>query len=289
MKTLVLVDIPALSSIMRKSFWEYAKGVAILLILAGFFSCEKQSSFDDNEHIKTISLNGTVVQKFYYDHDGKIVEESSMGYFRKFIYDENGRLMKVESAFDRSGLSSSMPAAQRTELMTSQNSVVDSYSLYEYDKDEKLSKIENYFNETGKGFEYRSTQTFEYDGIYITKDFITVNMHEEQITNFRVYTYDNSGNVANQKQFSTYFGSELELVNEISYKYDNYKNPFKIFRKSGTPGLYTNVNNIVETTTIRYFEVPGFDNISISKITYKYKNGYPVKEITENSEFDNNY
>ena len=288
MKTLVLMYIPALSSVMWKNFGEYAKGVAILLIVAGFFSCEKQSSFDDYEHIKSISLNGTVVQKFYYDHAGKIVEESSMGYFRKFIYDENGCLMKVESAFDRSGLSSSMPA-QRTELMTSHNSVVDSYSLYEYDKDGKLSKIENYFNETGKGFEYRSTQTYEYDEIYITKDFITVNIQEEQITNFRVYTYDDNGNVVNEKYFSCNFSSDPELINENIYKYDSYKNPFRVFNRTGSPGLYTNVNNIIETTTIRHYEVPGFDKISSSKTTYQYKNGYPIKEITKNSEFEYNY
>ena len=45
MKKLVLVSIPALSSVMRKNFWEYAKPVAVLLIVAGFFSCDKQSEF----------------------------------------------------------------------------------------------------------------------------------------------------------------------------------------------------------------------------------------------------
>jgi len=46
MKRLVLVKIAAWISSMRKNFFEYAKCLAILLIVAGFFSCSKQSTED---------------------------------------------------------------------------------------------------------------------------------------------------------------------------------------------------------------------------------------------------
>jgi len=241
----------------------------------------------NNEHIKSISTNGTIVHKYLYDHSSKIVEENCMYFFKRYLYDEKENLVKVESAFDRSGLSSSAMPVQRTEFMTSQNSTIDSYSLYKYDDIGRLSKIENYFNETGNNFEYRSMQTFEYEGINITK----INLHEPngQITQYHVYTYDKYGNVSSDKHYSNLFGSKDELISEIFYKYDNYKNPYQIFSMLGSPGLYTNVNNVIETTTIRHYEVPGFDKNSSSKTTYQYKNGYPVKEITENGEFEYNY
>jgi hypothetical protein len=242
----------------------------------------------DNEHIKSVSSNGTIVHKYLYDLSGKIVEENSKYYFKRYLYSETDRLIKVESAFDRSGLSSSAMPVERTEFMTSQNSTVDSYSLYEYDKERKLSKIEHYFNETGNGFEYRSMQTFEYEGSYIKK----VNLHEPkgQITSYRVYTYDKHGNVTNEKYFSCNFSSDYKLISETSFLYDNYKNPYRIFNILGSPGLFANVNNIIETNTIRHEDVAGFDKYSSSKTTYQYnKDGYPIKEITENSEFEYKY
>lgn len=240
-----------------------------------------------NEHIKSISTNGTIIHKYLYDHSGKIVEENCMYYFKRYLYDKNENLVKVESAFDRSGLSSFVIPERRTEFMTSKNSVIDSYNLYKYDNNGRLLKIESYFNETGKDLEYRSMQTFEYEGTNITK----VNLHEPngQITQYHVYTYDNYGNVSNEKHYSNLFGSKDELISEIFYKYDNYKNPYQIFSILGSPGLYCNTNNIIETTTIRHYEVPGFDENSRSKTTYQYKNEYPVKEITDNSEFEYNY
>jgi len=261
------------------------------VLIALMFACTKEGSDGfysaKNEHIKSVSTGGKIVHKYLYDHAGNIVEQNCLYYFKKYIYDENDRLVKVESAMDRS-LFSSTYTVPRTEFMTSQNSTVDSYSLYEYDKEGRLSKIKHYFNETGKGFEYRSMQTFEYEGSFIVK----VNWHapEGHITQFDVYTYDVRGNVANDKYYSNLFGSEEELISETSYKYDSYKNPYRIFSMLGYPGLYMNTNNIIETSLTRHSDVPGFDKYSISETTYKYNNdGYPIKEITEDSEFEYNY
>ena len=42
MKKFVLMIISAFSNVMRKNFLEYAKCIAIFLIVAGFFSCDRQ-------------------------------------------------------------------------------------------------------------------------------------------------------------------------------------------------------------------------------------------------------
>ena len=284
-----------MKNIIRLKSFSYIASFALTLLM---FSCESEldnmgySSTDystDNEHIKSISSNGAIVHSYLYDQSGKIVEENCLYYFQKYIYDKNNRLVKVESAFDRSLLSSSATFTDlRKEFMTSKNSVADSYSLYHYDNVGRLSKTEHYFNETGSGFEYRSMTTFEYKGGYIVKE----NLHDSkgQISQYHVYTYDKNGNVSSNKYYSNLFGSKDELLSETYFKYDKYKNPYLIFNKSGSPGLNTNVNNIIETKTIRYDNTPGIDKQSSSKTKYEYnKNGYPIKEITEDSVFEYNY
>jgi hypothetical protein len=240
----------------------------------------------DNEHIKTVSANGAIVHQYLYDVEGRIVEENCLMYFQKYLYD-NDKLVKIESAFDRSGLSSSFPAERRTEFMTSKNSIADTYSLYKYDKAGKLEKTEYYFNETGKGFELRSTRTYEYEGSFIVKQ--SLYNHKFESAGYDVYTYDDHGNVINEKNYSNNFIPN-ELINEKSYKYDNYKNPYQILSIIGVPGLWTNANNIVETTVTRHYEVQGFDKYSTSNNTYEYnKNGYPVKVNESGNVFEYNY
>lgn len=259
------------------------------------FSCTKDSVRNaddgystDNEHIKSISAkNGAIVHQYHYDVAGRIVEENCLSYFQKYLYDENSRLIKVEAAFDETMYSSTFVEG-RTEFMTSKNSEVKSYSLYKYDKMGRLTKTEHYFNMTGKEFELRSTRTFEYDGT----NMVQVNLHNEtgQITQYHVFTYDQNGNVTNDKYYSNLFGATDKLVSENSYKYDNYKNPYRIFSMTGSPGMYTNVNNIIETSTTRHEEVPGFDKYSTSTNSYQYnKNGYPVKVNENGNAFEYNY
>ena len=274
------------------------KSVALLasfVLMAMVLSCTKEGSVlndeveysTDNEHIKSVSADGTIRHQYLYDQEGRIVEENNFYYFQRYLY-ENDRLVKIESAFDRSGLSSSMPAERRTEFMTSQNSTFDTYSLYKYDKAGRLEKTEHFFNETGKGFEHRSSRTFEYSGLNISK----VKFYDPKTGKTSLvyeYAYDSRGNVINEKYYSN-FGPEPELFSETSYKYDDYKNPYQIFSLTGHPGMHTNVNNIIETNLTRHSEVAGFDKYSTSKNTYQYnKNGYPVKVNENGNLFEYNY
>ena len=242
----------------------------------------------DNEHIKSVSANGAIVQNYLYNQTGEIIEDNCIIYFSKYIYDENGRLIKVESAHDQSMYSSSSFTERRTEFMTSKNSAVDHYDLYHYDNVGRLSEVEHYFLR-GTDFEYISMTTFEYEGGYIVRE----NLHNStgQITSYRVYTYDTHGNVTCKKYYySNHIDSKYELSSETLYKYDNYNNPYRIYNILGSPGIHSNANNIIETNTIRYDDIPGIDKESSSKTTYEYnEKGYPIKEIAENGEFEYHY
>ena len=183
----------------------------MLAIVVTAISCTKvdQVQSSNNDHIKSISTEVGTVQEFLYDHSGKIVEDHGRFSFNKYLYDKDERLVKIETAFDESVSSSSAVSVGKSELMTSANSTMNWYRLFQYDDQGKLQKIENFFLIGGK-FEYRSMLTFEFDGDHIVKE----NLHDDtgKITQIHLYVYDENGNITNDKYYSTISYAEPELI-----------------------------------------------------------------------------
>lgn len=236
----------------------------------------------NNPFIKEIIGQGKTLSKFLYNSSGKISESQDLFYYQRFTYDTQNRLVKAENAADLSMSSSSSNVwARKTELMTSDNSEITHYQLFFYNQSGQLARIENYHMKDGN-FIYNSKKTYEYDGNRI----IRLNWHKlsGEITNYNSYEYDEKGNVISIKYYYTNYegSSNPTLISETTYKYDSMYNPFRIYMEAGDPGLYTNINNVIETTNITYIEVPGFDKPTTSKTSYQYNsNGYPIKVMDE--------
>ncbi|MFC0876975.1 hypothetical protein ACE01N_10280 [Saccharicrinis sp. FJH2] len=263
------------------------------MILFLMSSCEKDdpevNDFNDNDFIKSEVSNDNIISNYKYNAIGKIAETEGIYFYNKYLYDNDGKLTSRETAIDPSVLSSSLPT-EKTELMTGENSSISSRQIFKYDENGRLLEIENYFKTEEDKFELRSKQSFEFiDGKIVTR-----NIHNEngEITQFNVYEYDENWNVKNEKYYS-YLSTEStqpKLISEKSFKFDNKKNPFKILNELGSPGLFTNSNNIIETNLIRHEEVPGFEKYSTSTTSYEYnQNDYPIKVLTENSEYEYRY
>ena len=249
----------------------------MFVLFAGAFSCTNEDDWifsNENDHIKSISSYGQTTQMFLYDNLGRIREKQGMLFYNRYLYDENGRLEKVETAIDES-MYSSLATPPRTELLTSANSTINSYNLYKYDNEGRLSKIENYINRTGKKFEYGSKTTFEYAGTLICK----ANLCDEKgnITQFLEYTYDQNGNITKEMYYTCIFGATLsnpKLTYERTYQYDNYNNPLHILNML-EPKFYTSANNMIEMTTKWYTNDPRTET---TKQSFKYNDkGYPIK------------
>lgn len=269
------------------SFFFSAVIVAVFLLT----SCSKEPlpevANDTIYAIRSVLGYGKTHARFVYNSNGKIAEYQSLYFCSRYSYDDSGRCVKEETAADPDQYSSQ--SHERIELMTSQNSAFTGYSMYQYDQDGKLISIRNYFKKNIE-FEYTSMKSFEYDGDKIVK----LNLHnsENTINQFYTFEYDNNKNVVKEEQYSLLLSksSVPELIGETSYKYDNQNNPFKIYSGSGRPGLYTNTNNIIETNSNLFIEVPGMEKNSTSKTEYEYNiDGFPVKVITENSIYEYTY
>ncbi|SRR5574344_885421 len=254
----------------------------LVIVLTIVSSCDKDDNTDNfnnrNYSIKSIFDNGMTSAKFIYDGNGKITEYQSFYFCNKYTYDANGRLTKQEVAVDPDIASSSIPFV-KSELMTSQNSTFTGYYIFEYNSSGKLVTQKNYFKKKDQ-FEYTSMDSLEYEGNKIVKR----NLHNDQnvITQFYTYKYDKNLNVTKEMHYSflLILGAEPKLVSEVSYKYDDKNNPFIIFKDLGQPGLYSNTNNIIETSSVLYENVPGIDKFSTSKTTYEYNDkGFPTRVV----------
>jgi hypothetical protein len=262
------------------------------IILIFITSCDKEDfkegDFKDHDFIKSEVSNDNITSIYKYNAKGKIAETEGVYYYNKYVYDNDGLLISIETAVNPSLLSSSF-SVDKTELMTEENSTISNRQIFKYDESGRLIEIENYTKTEGK-FVLRSKQSFEFNFGKIVKS----KLHNEdgEITQFTVYGYDQNGNVVNEKYYSQLFTESAQaiLISEASYKFDNKNNPFKIFNALGQPALYTNSNNIIETNLIRHEEVPGFEKYSNSITSYEYnRNNYPIRVVTENGEYDYRY
>ena len=240
----------------------------------------------NNEYIKSVSTNGITIRKFHYNSFGKLIEDGSTFFYNKYSYDKNGRLIQIETAVDVSPLSSTYHPP-RTELMTSTNSTITWKRSFKYDKQERLSKIENYTKKDGKNFEFTSFQTFEFKEGNIYRE----NFFDEtgNITQFYEYTYDQKGNRTKERYNVCIIDgtpSNPKLYYEKTYKYDNNKNPYQILKIVG-PSFYTSENNMIEMTTVWYTDDPRTET---TKQSFVYNNnGYPVKMKFDGGEEEYTY
>ncbi len=248
----------------------------LIIVFTLITSCSKDFTVDnskgDNYSIKSIFVDGKINQTFIYNASGKITETQSFYFYNKYTYDINNHLIKQEIAVDPDIYSSLYHI--KSELMTSQNSTFTGYYVFEYNSAGKLQTKKNYFKKNGQ-FEYTSMCSLEYKGDNIVK----WNLYDNKniITQFYTYEYDSKGNVTKEKYYSLLEGAGAKLVRESSFTYDDKNNPFKIYKDFGQPGIYSNTNNIVETNSVLYVEVPGIDKFSTSKATYIYNHkGYPI-------------
>jgi len=239
--------------------------------------------------IKAEVVGGKVTTKFIYNEKRKIAESEGLYVYTAYFYDNNDRLIKVQSAADHSALVSSISIPERTELMTSKTAPISSFSIFHYGGDGLLTEIEHFFDK-GNGFERTSSNSFEYDGEMIVRK----NLHNDLgvITQFYVYQYDHQGNVIAKTYYSFLFSQNQgpHIISENFYEYDDKKNPFRFFSELGNPGLYTNTNNIVKVHTINHHDAPGIPEETITATSYDYNSDdYPVKVIRETDEYEYRY
>jgi len=252
---------------------------ALMLILC---NCTKDGYFpNSNGLLKKVKNDGYIVEEISYNNNNLVSEVNGTLFWRKFYYNDN-KLIKQEVAINPNSLSSTAPLSPIQDFVDPEKTGISMYNIYEYDDNGLLIRQLNYIPKDGED-ELRSINTFEYNDNYlIFKELL--HDGDNVVTQFRTYQYDPNGNVIEEDYYTYLFipeGTGPKHLSKTTFEYDSYLNPYKIFKQSGGPGLYTNLNNIIKTKTINYDPAPGLDAVSISETSYEYnqKTKYPIRVI----------
>ncbi len=255
----------------------------LLIMIAIIYGCSKDDYIPgSNGLLKKIKNGGYIVEEISYNQNNLVSEVNSTAFYRRFHYDQNLKLMKEEVAVSPDSYSSSVIPGTNHEFVDPEKTGISMYCLYEYDKNGTLTRQSNYIPKDGED-EFRSERTFEYNNNYLISKELLYNSYNE-VTQFWTYEYDSKGNVIEEDYYTYLFipsGTGPKHLSRITYEYDSFFNPYKIFEQSGNPGIFTNRNNIIKTKTINYDPAPGIDAVSESETSYEYnfETGYPVKVI----------
>ena len=252
----------------------------VLMII--IISCTKDnysSNSNGNILLKKIKYRNYITEEFSYNTSNLISEVNSTSIWRKFYYNESNQLIKQEIAANQKMDNSS---EQSHEFIDPNKVGIWMYYIYEYDNNGLLIRQLNYVPKDGND-ELRSMFTFEYyDNNLISK--MLLHSGNAEVTQFWTYQYDSNGN-ATEIDYYSYLslqeGTGPKLISKGTYEFDSYLNPYKIFEKSGSPGFYKNLNNIIKIVSINYELVPGRADTSTSQISYEYneESKYPTRVI----------
>ena len=256
---------------------------ATFLLIIFFSSCTKDSYLpSQNDFLKKIKQGDYVVEEITYYQNNLVSEVNSTSFYRSFQYDENLKLVKEEVAISPDASSSSIIPGSTHEFVDPKKTGISMYHLYEYDNNGKLTRQLNFIPKDGED-EFRSKRTFEYnDNNLISKELLYNG--DNEVTQFKTYLYDSNSNVIEENYYSYLFipaGTGPKHLYKSTYQYDSFFNPYKIFERSGSPGINTNRNNIIKSQTINYDPAPGLPAISELEISYEYNfdTRYPIKVI----------
>ena len=264
----------------------YFSLASTVLMLAA--SCEQDESSEEqlahNYAIKSVASDGRTTSVFKYNSQGKITAWETLFFYNSYSYDSEGRLSRSESAIDSAVFSAVY--VEKTALLTSENSTMNSYQTFSYSPDGTLAEIESYAKQDGD-FVVVSTNSFEYENERITR----VNLHDEEgrIGQFSTYEYDDRGNVKKENYYAYQATATPTLMSESTFEYDDQRNPFSVFKALSNPGIFTNPNNVTKVYSVSHENAASSEGRSMPTTYFYNQRGYPIKVVSDNSEFAYTY
>jgi hypothetical protein len=251
--------------------------LAFVLCL-GIFSCKKDK-IDNSCHsptlISQIKSGELYVYDVTYTENCLIAESVEPSLYKKFTYDSQNRLKKMERAlsFDVSFSCVAQPNGANDSGSDPRQARTTDYSDFEYTSNGELSKKVNYYFNNGNAL-LTTYQTYEYSNGHVSK--LSEFNPQDKLIQYETFQYDSVGNITKISRYLLDVEGNAGLNSVTSYEFDNKINPFIIFNSTGEPGKFTNLNNITREITVTYFGASE-QKYEISTV-YEYNGlGLPVK------------
>ena len=259
-----------------------------LIIFCLFFvtvliSCKKDEILDTgisgNTYVPILSkvlIDNQSTYEYSYTTSNLISQEKTKFDYTIHTYNDKGLLITTEYYGNDDLLSSDLKiletAMNRKEWITPENGKKVSTITYEYNNNRQLIKSTYSLPLLGS-IEY---SLFTYD---TNNRMSRQTMYwENTATGYIEFSYDGKGNLIKELLYNLQSTGVAELVTSTVYSLDNQLNPYKPTSRVMTPGINTNLNNIIkETHTILYPADKGPEKVQITETSYMYNGmGYPV-------------
>jgi hypothetical protein len=261
--------------------------IVSLLLVTAFYSCKKDDPVTDvtgNVPVKTILPVLSQVMSdnqatfiYVYNSSKLISEEKSKFYFTINQYNTKNQLISTDYYSNSNILSADLQVVQaamdQQEWVTPDSPNKGGTITYDYNANGQLTKS-TYTPVVGSS-QYSEFTYDSYNKIYKQ----TLFWGDAQ-TGYIEYSYDGKGNLVKEDLYNLTATGTAELITTTAYEFDNQLNPYKLVSRLMTPGINTNLNNIIkETFTIHGQSATGSDNVQVTQSTYIYNaNGYPVSK-----------
>ena len=260
------------------------KKLILFLSLIALISCAKENTeYEDpcNESnlIRKVRINNLDIQEVTYDGNCQLNESIERFAYQKYIYNSSNQLEKIEVKFSYDGVSCYMQPGSTGETFTDpRKAKVGMFFVFEYNVNGTLAKKKLFYNNNDAP-QLTSYEVYTYKENQIEK-IETFNPNGER-NNMNTFEYDSNGNVK-KSDFYSISNSTPFLSSSYTYQFDDKINPFLIFAAEGSPGKYTNPNNII-TEVLTNYGMNGYQSEDEISYTYEYNSlGYPVM-INQNS------
>jgi hypothetical protein len=223
----------------------------IIVVFLCFTSCKKENKNENlyfsDTLLSQVNLGELAVHGITYNSNYLIYESTEPFTYKKFSFNDQNVLTKVEVAYSFNAFSCAMIPGQSLES-DPRKAKISEYSEFEYDNGQRLTKKSTYFINNGNP-QLNYYQTYDWQNGRIVK----VNMFSSQgnLTQYHSYAYDDNGNVLRDDLYNI-VNSVSKLSSTIICEFDNKINPYQVFTAEGIPGKSSNKNNIISETSVYY-------------------------------------
>jgi hypothetical protein len=246
----------------------------VIVVFLCFTSCKKDEVTENlcysSTLISQVNSGKFAVHGLTYNSNCLIYESTEPYLYKKYSYDDQNILKKVEVAYSFNPFSCVMIPGLSQESDPRKASISE-FSEFEYDDALRLTKKSNYFINNGN-LQLTSYQTYDYENDKIVK--LSTFNPQGGLNQYHNYTYDEKGNITRDDLYTN--NSVIKLVSTILYEFDNKNNPYQVFACEGKPGRNSNPNNIIAETSVSYEGT--FESLHNSINVYEYNTlDYPVR------------
>jgi hypothetical protein len=247
-----------------------------LLIIPLLFACEKEVVFDNFQSetlLRQVGVTENDMQVFTYHSPGFIFEYLTRYTYRKYLYDDQNKLERVEIAQSLNPLSCAIiPGTDFEDGDDPRQAEIGQFIEFEYSGTGSLSKKKSYYINDNVD-QLVSYEVFQYEGDKIVR--IDTYTPQGQLTQYHTYQYDSMGNMQQEEYYLIQEADLAVLQSRTLSEFDTMHNPFMVFAVEGTPGINTNKNNTTRKTFIYYFS--GTEESYTQETEYEYNDlGYPI-------------